>query len=60
MGHYYSEMVSDSEIEERERIKREQRAIMASKIRDSIDEHGIEYVLADLADDPVLFSIRHR
>ena len=48
MGHYASEMISDDEYQEKaERIEK-QRNNVASKIKEAIDEEGIEYVLADI------------
>ena len=59
MGHYRSEMVSDKEINREEQQKREKREQRAAKIKAAINSEGIEYVLADIIENPTIASIRY-
>lgn len=60
MGHYCSEMVSDSEAERKAGENAERHAKRVAKIQAAIDEKGIADVLAELAEDDVMFRIRYR
>ena len=48
MGHYYSEMVSDAELEERVKERKEFFERKAKEIQKSIDEKGLAMTLAEL------------
>lgn len=60
MGHYYSEMVSDSELERKAEERRSRHAASVAKIQEAIDKRGIADVLAEMIADETLFSIRYR
>lgn len=51
MGHYASEMISDSEWEAEQRYKRERRARVAANLKHAIEQTGIENVLATILED---------
>lgn len=60
MGHYYSDMVSDDEHQKKADKKERSRLATAEQIRGAIAEHGLEYVLALIIEDPTMASIRFR
>lgn len=60
MGHYRGEMGLEKEDARKAREHRERRKKMAQKIKRAIKKEGIEYVLADILEDPTLARIHLR
>ena len=58
MGHYASEMISDEEREEAARQRRMRRNRIARNIAEAVRKEGIEFVLADILDEPTIARIR--
>lgn len=50
MGHYYSEMVSDEELEQQAKRKRERRERLERGLQQRIDEKGLVSLLADMVE----------
>ncbi len=58
MGHYYSEMVSDAEQEREAAEKKARREKQLAKLKEMIEEDGLESVLLDIIKDRTMVSIR--
>jgi hypothetical protein len=57
MGHYRSEMVSQEDEDRRINSHEKQQKKRAAYIKRDIEKRGIERVLADILDDPTMYSI---
>lgn len=60
MGHYRSEMGFEGIDKEKEKNRKRMRKNMAQKIKAAIKKEGIEFVLADILDNPTMAAIRFR
>ena len=60
MGHYRSEMISDEEYAKEQQDAIDRRAKIAANIREAIFKEGLDYVLADIIDNPTMAAIRYR
>lgn len=59
MGHYLREIVSQDEMDQEEQKKQARRQNRAAKIKAAIDAEGIEFVLADIIENPIIARIRY-
>ena len=48
MGHYYSEMITDKEWEETQKMAKARHDRVAANLKSEIETRGIEHVLADI------------
>ena len=60
MGHYRCDMVSHAQDTANTKRKERARKQMAARIKAAIKEEGVEFVLADILNDPVTATIRFR
>lgn len=59
MGHYRSEMINQEEEDRKKERERQRRETRAARIREAIRVEGIEYVLADILDNPTVARIQY-
>ena len=58
MGHYRSEMGFEEQDQKEAQERDRQHKARAAFIKKDIEKRGIEYVLADILTDPLLYKIR--